>query len=85
MQAQSLTCFYSCGTLLWADFDTSYPDALQELLEELHHVPRPIDVTHQSRKAYLRVYINHSKTTGRLSTGTQDRIPVAAVWRDKNP
>lgn len=51
---------------------------MQELLEELHHIPRVIEITHQNRKAYRRVYVNLPKSTGRLPIGIQERSPVGS-------
>lgn len=51
---------------------------MQGLLEELHHIPRVIEITHQNRKAYRRVYVNLPKSTGRLPIGIQERSPVGS-------
>jgi hypothetical protein len=49
---------------------------LQELLEELHHVPQVIEVTHQSRKSYKTIYVNDAEITGQRLVGIQERIPA---------
>ncbi|KPM46156.1 hypothetical protein AK830_g253 [Neonectria ditissima] len=67
----------SCGSSLWGDFDNSDPEALRELLDEMHHAPGLADGTQERNPSGSRT--DNQELTSAPSSSVSTSLGTAAI------